>query len=366
MTRITALAAALALGCAPAAFAATASGQLINGRQQFVDANGAPLAGGAVHVYLPGTTTPATTYQDPGLQTANTWPIVLDANGTASIWTPPGTYREVVQDSLGDTLFDQTASTTDYASALTPGATIAASGDVSCTATPFTGASAITLPCTVVSASTAAAGKVQLATPAVAQAGVSASQAVTPAALASVVQGQTMAYAADTSGAANTITLNPTPALSALAIGQRLNFKLANTTTGAVTVNTSGLGAVALYAGGSAVGAGLVAGKFYTIAYDGAHWQLASSAPGCSGGSCWEIDPGGLWKEWGGATVAGSSSVPATLPVTCPTVAPISANATGTIAQANAVQITSVSTTSITIQNSGGGSGTVYWSVVCY
>jgi hypothetical protein len=96
---------------------ATASGQLTNGRTQFINGSGSPLAAGTVSIYQPGTTTPVTTYQDSGLTTANSWPIVLDSNGMASIWMAPGNYREVVQDALGNTLFDQTTSTTGYASA---------------------------------------------------------------------------------------------------------------------------------------------------------------------------------------------------------------------------------------------------------
>lgn len=145
---IAALVAALAcLSVVPAL--ATSSGQLINARRQFINSSGSPLSSGTVSIYQAGTSTPVTTYQDPGLSIANTWPIILDSNGMASIWLPPGNYREVVQDSLGNTLFDQTTSTTAYASSISPGANIGTSGDVVCTATQFTGASAITLPCTI-------------------------------------------------------------------------------------------------------------------------------------------------------------------------------------------------------------------------
>ncbi len=36
--------------------------QIPNGRQQFFDNNGNPLAGGFVYTYIPGTTTPVNTY----------------------------------------------------------------------------------------------------------------------------------------------------------------------------------------------------------------------------------------------------------------------------------------------------------------
>lgn len=69
--------------------------QLIqNAKQSFTDANGNPLAGGSVAYYLPGTLTPATTYQDQALSTANPNPITLDANGECIAWGADSTsYR---------------------------------------------------------------------------------------------------------------------------------------------------------------------------------------------------------------------------------------------------------------------------------
>lgn len=84
------------------------SQQLANGKQQFIDGNGNPLAGGSVAFYLPGTLTPTNTWLDPALTTLNANPVVLDANGMASIWGADGTqYRQVVQDALGNTIWDE-------------------------------------------------------------------------------------------------------------------------------------------------------------------------------------------------------------------------------------------------------------------
>lgn len=47
----------------------------------FVDANGDPLSGGKLYVYLAGSATPATTYQDADGTTPNSNPIVLNSNG---------------------------------------------------------------------------------------------------------------------------------------------------------------------------------------------------------------------------------------------------------------------------------------------
>ena len=84
------------------------SQQLANGKQQFIDGNGNPLAGGSVAFYLPGTLTPTNTWQDPGLTTLNANPVILDANGMASIWGADSTqYRQVVDNSLGEQIWDQ-------------------------------------------------------------------------------------------------------------------------------------------------------------------------------------------------------------------------------------------------------------------
>lgn len=78
---------------------------LPNGEQQFFDLTGAPLAGGLVHTYVPGTTTPKTTWVDQGETTANTNPIVLDSLGRCVIWGS-GTYRQLVTDSVGNLIWD--------------------------------------------------------------------------------------------------------------------------------------------------------------------------------------------------------------------------------------------------------------------
>ena len=68
-----------------------------NGRTQFLDGNGKPLAGGNVYYYVPDTTTFKTTWQDPYQTTANTNPVGLDSNGEALIYGN-GMYSQVVYD----------------------------------------------------------------------------------------------------------------------------------------------------------------------------------------------------------------------------------------------------------------------------
>lgn len=82
---------------------------LQNGRQQFIDQNGRPLVGGQVFFYAPNTETPADTWQDQGLTTPNTNPVVLDSRGQATIWGN-ATYRQIVQDRSGNTIWDQIVS----------------------------------------------------------------------------------------------------------------------------------------------------------------------------------------------------------------------------------------------------------------
>lgn len=78
---------------------------LPNGRQQFFDGNGHPLVGGTVTTYIPGGFTPKTTYNDSAGTVPNTNPITLDSLGSAAIWGP-GYYRQIVNDSLGNLIWD--------------------------------------------------------------------------------------------------------------------------------------------------------------------------------------------------------------------------------------------------------------------
>jgi len=73
-------------------------------KQQFFDANGDPLAGGKIYTYQAGTSTPLATYTDKGGGTANTNPVVLDANGEASVWLDDSAYKFVITDSNDVTL----------------------------------------------------------------------------------------------------------------------------------------------------------------------------------------------------------------------------------------------------------------------
>ena len=64
------------------------------------DLAGDPLTGGKVYVYEAGTTTLKASYTTSALSSANTNPVILDANGQADIWVA-GPYKVVVTDSAG-------------------------------------------------------------------------------------------------------------------------------------------------------------------------------------------------------------------------------------------------------------------------
>jgi hypothetical protein len=79
---------------------------LPNAKSQFIDSNGKPLAGGSVYFYIPNTSTPKSTWQDPAQTILNTNPIILDASGQALIWGS-GVYRQVVYDQFNNLIWDQ-------------------------------------------------------------------------------------------------------------------------------------------------------------------------------------------------------------------------------------------------------------------
>jgi len=82
------------------------SGILPNGKQQFIDSNGNPLASGKVYYYIPSTTTFKNTWQDPALTILNTNPIQLDANGQCIAYGS-GSYRQQVYDANNNLIWDQ-------------------------------------------------------------------------------------------------------------------------------------------------------------------------------------------------------------------------------------------------------------------
>ena len=76
----------------------------------------------------------------------------------------------------------------------------------------------------------------------------------------------------------DTLTGTTSPALAAYATGNQFSFVVANTNTGAVTINVDGIGAKAITRTGTTalVAADMVAGQAVEIIYDGTRFQLVN------------------------------------------------------------------------------------------
>lgn len=75
--------------------------------RQFVDSNGAPLAGGKIYTYTTGTFNAKATYTDSTGDSLHPNPVVLLSNGCNEIWLATDTaYRFVIKDSAGNQIGD--------------------------------------------------------------------------------------------------------------------------------------------------------------------------------------------------------------------------------------------------------------------
>ena len=72
-------------------------------RQRFFSASGLPLAGGKLYTYAAGTTSNQATYTDYTETSANTNPVILDANGECNLWLGAAAYKMVLKDSSDTT-----------------------------------------------------------------------------------------------------------------------------------------------------------------------------------------------------------------------------------------------------------------------
>ena len=172
-------------------------------------------------------------------------------------------------------------------------------------------------------ASTTQVGVVRLATIAEAEAGTETTTAVTPADLATVVDAAVAAeagtrangdtaveegvqagaylYGADTSGAANTVTLTLAPAPTAYAAGMSVRVKIANNNTGASTININGLGAkTILWSQRALIGGELLAGYVVELVYDGANFQIhgLTAITGTNSNGRYRVSQDGFIEQW--------------------------------------------------------------------
>lgn len=101
-TLVGSLLATLLIGPWPGPQAALGQVQLAPvAHQQFLDANGKPLAGGRVFTYVAGTTTQQATFTDATGLAPNPNPVILDAGGFGNIWLSTASYKFVVQNAAG-------------------------------------------------------------------------------------------------------------------------------------------------------------------------------------------------------------------------------------------------------------------------
>jgi len=68
---------------------------------------GVPLSAGLLYSYAAGTSTPATTYSDSALLVPNANPIVLDSAGRATVYLSATSYKFVLKNSAGTTIYSQ-------------------------------------------------------------------------------------------------------------------------------------------------------------------------------------------------------------------------------------------------------------------
>ena len=128
---------------------------------------------------------------------------------------------------------------------------------------------------------TATSGSILVTTQSAANAStLAASTLYADTAAALAIQGNSAGYAADT-GSANTYAVTLSPAPPTLVAGLTVRFKVANTNTGASTLNVNGLGAGAIKRGDGTtalIAGDLVAGQVATVLYDGTNFQLLAMA----------------------------------------------------------------------------------------
>lgn len=78
---------------------------IVQPRVSFVDDKGKECAGCKLYSYSAGSTTPLATYTDATGGSQNTNPITLDPSGSATIWLGKNSYKFILKDTTGTTLW---------------------------------------------------------------------------------------------------------------------------------------------------------------------------------------------------------------------------------------------------------------------
>jgi len=84
-------------------------------KQQYLDANGNPLAGGKLYTYHSGTSNPQATYTDENASAYNSNPVILNSRGEASIFWLNDVYSIRLTDSDDNLIYTQDGVTPAFA-----------------------------------------------------------------------------------------------------------------------------------------------------------------------------------------------------------------------------------------------------------
>lgn len=256
-----------------------------------VDSSGAPLSGGKVYTYEPGTTTDKAMYTDLAMNTPAANPIILDSAGRANVYAK-GMYKLNVDDSAdadvfecdnynahaidGRTFYGDSSGGSSNAYTLTPDN---AAGDY--TAGDFF----------IWKANHTNTGAATMAVSGLAAKSINKTDGTTALAAGDLVQDQHyyMVYdgtrfvllnpstsdngilsAGTSTGSSNAYVLSPTPSVASYSNGMAYLFDANHTNTSTATLDISGVGAKALtrFDGANLIPGDIVAGQFYIAVYD--------------------------------------------------------------------------------------------------
>lgn len=188
------------------------------------------------------------------------------------------------------------------------------------------------------------------------------------------IQNQNFSYSADSSASANAVVVAPNPPALAYTAGMRLAAKIANTNTGASTLNVSGLGtqSIILNNGSTLTGGELKAGYIAEFTYDGTNFELLNPSTVTAGFSNpgYVKLPGGFIIQWGITSgVASQAAVLVTFPIAFPN-ACLSASITPFSSVGNftagAALNANPTTTTMSISNQGTTSYGLGWQAYGY